>query len=156
MVRDLVELAIGMIKSEEQSRVRAEGRGTGGRPASRHPPAAETGGEEGDGHDYRYGNGTTVEAEYVPEQDTTREKLRRLLREGRLDGRFVELEVTEVRSGPMIEIFSSSGMEDMGLNVKDMLGNLFPEEEEEAGEGTRKLWKSWSRRRRSGLWTWTR
>jgi ATP-dependent HslUV protease ATP-binding subunit HslU len=72
-------------------------------------------------------NGATVEAEYVPEPDTTREKLRRLLREGRLDGRFVELEVTEARSGPMIEIFSSSGIEDMGLNVKDMLGNLFPQ-----------------------------
>ena len=73
------------------------------------------------------GNGTMIEAEYVPEPDTTREKLRRLLREGRLDGRFVEIETTEVRSGPMVEIFSSAGMEDMGLNVKDMLGNLFPQ-----------------------------
>ena len=66
-------------------------------------------------------------AEYPPEQDSTRDKLRRLLREGRLDTRFVEIETAEVRSGPMIEIFSSAGMEDMGLNVKDMLGNLFPQ-----------------------------
>jgi len=72
-------------------------------------------------------NGAAVEAEYVPEQDTTRDKLRRLLKEGRLDGRYVELEVTETRSGPMVEIFSSAGMEDMGLNIKDMLGNLFPQ-----------------------------
>jgi ATP-dependent HslUV protease ATP-binding subunit HslU len=76
-------------------------------------------------------NGVTVESEVAPEQDTTREKLRRLLREGRLDGRFVELEVSEARSGPMIEIFSSAGMEDMGLNVKDMLGNLFPQKKKQ-------------------------
>ncbi|PIP07684.1 MAG: hypothetical protein COX51_06095 [Syntrophobacteraceae bacterium CG23_combo_of_CG06-09_8_20_14_all_50_8] len=59
--------------------------------------------------------------------DTTREKLRRLLREGKLDARFVDMEVTDSRSGPMIEIFSSSGVEDMGLNIKEMFGNIFPQ-----------------------------
>jgi ATP-dependent HslUV protease ATP-binding subunit HslU len=39
----------------------------------------------------------------------------------------VELEVTEPRSGPMIEIFSAAGMEDMGFNIKDMLGNMMPQ-----------------------------
>jgi len=73
------------------------------------------------------GNETTLPAEYVPEQESTREKLRRPLREGRLDGRFVEIEMNEARSTPMIEIFSSAGMEDMGLNVKEMIGNLFPQ-----------------------------
>jgi ATP-dependent HslUV protease ATP-binding subunit HslU len=126
MVRDLVELAIGMTKSEEQGRVRAKAAELAEdrlldillppKPAEKKVTDMITG-----------ENGATVEAEYVPEPDTTREKLRRLLREGRLDGRFVELEVTEARSGPMIEIFSSSGIEDMGLNVKDMLGNLFPQ-----------------------------
>ena len=126
MVRDLVELAIGMIKSEEQGRVRTKAAELAEdrlldillppkpveKKASEMIPEA---------------NGTMIEAEYVPEPDTTREKLRRLLREGRLDSRFVEIETTEVRSGPMVEIFSSSSMEDMGLNVKDMLGNLFPQ-----------------------------
>ncbi|MBU2234601.1 MAG: ATP-dependent protease ATPase subunit HslU [Proteobacteria bacterium] len=126
MVRDLAELAISMVKSEEQSRVRAKAAELSedrlldillpSKPVEKKVTDMITG-----------GNGATVEAEYVPEQDTTREKLRRLLHEGRLDGRFVELEVSEVRSGPMIEIFSSAGMEDMGLNVKDMLGNLFPQ-----------------------------
>ncbi len=126
MVRDLAELAISMVKSEEQSRVRAKAAELAedrlldillpSKPVEKKVTDMITG-----------GNGTTVEAEYVPEQDTTRDKLRRLLHEGRLDGRFVELEVSEVRSGPMIEIFSSAGMEDMGLNVKDMLGNLFPQ-----------------------------
>ena len=126
MVRDLVELAINMVKSEEQSRVQGKARELAEdrlldillppKPAEKKVTDMITD-----------ANGETVPAEYVPEQDTTREKLRRLLREGRLDGRFVEVEVSEARSGPMIEIFSSSGMEDMGLNVKDMLGNLFPQ-----------------------------
>ena len=53
--------------------------------------------------------------------------MRKLLRDGKLDERMVELEVTEPRSGPMIEIFSAAGMEDMGLNLKDMLGNMMPQ-----------------------------
>jgi ATP-dependent HslUV protease ATP-binding subunit HslU len=126
MVRDLVELAIGMIKSEEQERVRvkaaelAEDRLL---DILLPPKPAEKKVTEM----IPDGNGTTIEAEYVPEQDTTREKLRRLLHEGKLDGRSVEIETAEVRSGPMVEIFSSAGMEDMGLNVKDMLGSIFPQ-----------------------------
>jgi len=126
MVRDLAELSISMIKSEEQSRVRAKAAELAEdrlldillppKPVEKKVTDMITS-----------ENGATIEAEYVSEPDTTREKLRRLLREGRLDGRFVELEVAEARSGPMIEIFSSSGIEDMGLNVKDMLGNLFPQ-----------------------------
>jgi ATP-dependent HslUV protease ATP-binding subunit HslU len=126
MVRDLVELAIGMVKSEEQSRVRVKAAELAEdrlldillppKPAEKKVTDM-----------IADGNGTTIEAEYVPEQDTTREKLRRLLHEGRLDGRSVEIETAEVRSGPMVEIFSSAGMEDMGLNVKDMLGSIFPQ-----------------------------
>jgi len=126
MVRDLAELSISMIKTEEQSRVRARAAELAEdrlldillppKPAEKKVTDMITS-----------ENGTTIEAETISESDTTREKLRRLLREGRLDGRFVELEVAEARSGPMIEIFSSSGIEDMGLNVKDMLGNLFPQ-----------------------------
>jgi ATP-dependent HslUV protease ATP-binding subunit HslU len=50
-----------------------------------------------------------------------------MLHEGRLDGRFVELEISEVKSGPMIEVFTSSGVEDMGLNIKELFGNIFPQ-----------------------------
>ncbi len=126
IVRDLVELAIGMVKSEEQSRVRT-------RAAELAedrlldillPPKPV---EKKVTEMIPDASGTMIEAEYVPEQDTTREKLRRLLHEGKLDGRFVEIETTEVKSGPMVEIFSSAGMEDMGLNVKDMLGSIFPQ-----------------------------
>jgi ATP-dependent HslUV protease ATP-binding subunit HslU len=126
MVRDLVELAIGMVKAEERGRVRAKAAELAEdrlldlllppKPAEKRVPDMIV-----DDHD------VAAENESVPEQDTTREKLRRLLHEGKLNGRSVDLEVTETRSGPMIEIFSSAGMEDMGLNVKDMLGSLFPQ-----------------------------
>lgn len=56
----------------------------------------------------------------------TREKFRQYLHEGRLDERFVELEVQDRRM-PMIEVISGSGMEDMDINIKDMLGNFFPQ-----------------------------
>jgi ATP-dependent HslUV protease ATP-binding subunit HslU len=126
MIRDLVELAVNMVKSEEQERVRnraaelAEDRLLDlllpPKPQEKRVTDMIPGGEE-----------TDSRVEYVPETDTTREKLRRLLLEGRLDDRFVELEVSEVRNAPMVEIFSSAGMEDMGLNVKEMLGSLFPQ-----------------------------
>jgi ATP-dependent HslUV protease ATP-binding subunit HslU len=54
----------------------------------------------------------------------TREKLRTQLRSGKLDNRLVELEVRE-KSFPVIELAGPQGVEEMGINMKDMLGNLF-------------------------------
>lgn len=54
----------------------------------------------------------------------TREKLRTQLREGKLDNRMVELEVRE-KNYPVIELAGPQGVEEMGINMKDMLGNLF-------------------------------
>jgi len=56
---------------------------------------------------------------------STREKLRQLLRQGRLDGRSVDVDTAE-RTMPMVEVFSNAGLEEMGINFKDMLGGLFP------------------------------
>jgi ATP-dependent HslUV protease ATP-binding subunit HslU len=57
--------------------------------------------------------------------DSTREKLRRLLRKGKLDERYVELEVSD-KSFPLIEIFSSAGLEEMDINVKEIFGQILP------------------------------
>jgi ATP-dependent HslUV protease ATP-binding subunit HslU len=59
------------------------------------------------------------------EPSSTREKLRSMLRGGKLDNRYVDFDVTD-RSLPMVEIFSNVGMEEMGINFKDMLGGIFP------------------------------
>ena len=55
----------------------------------------------------------------------TREKLRTQLRSGKLDNRLVEIEVRE-KNFPVIELAGPQGVEEMGINMKDMLGNLFP------------------------------
>ena len=60
------------------------------------------------------------------EPPSTREKLRSLLRQGKLDQRYVDLEIQDRGGGPLVEIFSNAGMEEMGINFKDMLGGLFP------------------------------
>ncbi|MDQ1522718.1 MAG: ATP-dependent HslUV protease ATP-binding subunit HslU, partial [Pyrinomonadaceae bacterium] len=54
----------------------------------------------------------------------TREKLREQLRAGKLENRMVEMEVRE-KSFPTIEVAGPQGVEEMGINMKDMLGNLF-------------------------------
>ena len=54
----------------------------------------------------------------------TREKLRTQLRAGKLDNRIVEIEVRE-KSFPTIELAGPQGIEEMGINMKDMLGNIF-------------------------------
>lgn len=59
------------------------------------------------------------------ESSSTREKLRAMLRKGKLENRYVDLDVSD-RSMPMVEIFSNVGMEEMGINFKDMLGGMLP------------------------------
>ena len=54
----------------------------------------------------------------------TREKLRQQLREGKLDDRMVEIDVRE-RNFPSFEIISNQGVEEMDVNIKDMLPNIF-------------------------------
>jgi ATP-dependent HslUV protease ATP-binding subunit HslU len=72
-------------------------------------------------------DGTETETEAAPRDDNfqrTREKLRQQLRDGKLDNRIVEIEVRE-RNFPTIELAGPQGIEEMGINMKDMLGNLF-------------------------------
>ncbi len=130
MVRDLVELSVNMIKAEEQENVQAKAAEIAEerlldlllppRPAERR---VEEMLDDPKGDQIEI----PLSDEQVKKQDATREKLRKLLHEGKLDERLVELEVSEARSGPMIEIFSAAGMEDMGLNIKEMLGNIMPQ-----------------------------
>jgi len=69
----------------------------------------------------------TADAANASTQDQfqrTREKLRTQLRSGKLDNRLVEIEIRE-RNFPVIELAGPQGVEEMGINMKDMLGNLF-------------------------------
>ena len=130
MVRDLVELSINMLKAEEQDHVQAKAAEIAEdrlldlllppRPSEKNVGDMLT---DVDPEQTRL----PLNEEQIRKQDATREKLRKLLHDGKLDERMVELEIAEPRSGPMIEIFSAAGMEDMGLNLKDMLGNMMPQ-----------------------------
>ena len=112
IIRDLVELAIGMVKAEEREKVERRAQEVAEErlldllfPAA--PAAADAGTEASE------------------TRTATREKLRRMLREGRLDERIVEIEVTKTAT-PMVEILSPQGVEEMELNVKELFSNLLP------------------------------
>jgi ATP-dependent HslUV protease ATP-binding subunit HslU len=119
MVRDLTELAVGMVKGEKARAVQERARELAEErlldlllPTGRFAaPSGFEGAEET--------GATTSAAE-------TREKLRKRLHEGKLDDRTVDLEVKD-RALPMVEIFSSSGLEEMDINIKEMLGNFLPQ-----------------------------
>ena len=127
MIRDLVDLSVNMVKSEEKEKVKARAREFAEErildlllPPQRIDARPL---EEG-------AHSSNIEiVSAAGHEDSTREKIRRLLRQGKFDDRSVEVEVSEssAASMPMIEIFSSSGVEDMGMNIKDMLGNIFPQ-----------------------------
>ncbi|MDP1762148.1 MAG: ATP-dependent protease ATPase subunit HslU, partial [Deltaproteobacteria bacterium] len=110
MVRDLMELAVAMVKAEERDKVQAK---------------AEAAVEERLLDLLLPGSAPEAPSDEKGDGGNTREKLRTMLRAGRLEDRFVDLEVSQ-RATPVVEIFSAAGMEEMDFNFKDMLGNLFP------------------------------
>ncbi|MBW2593512.1 MAG: ATP-dependent protease ATPase subunit HslU [Deltaproteobacteria bacterium] len=125
MVRDLVELTVNKVKSGEQEAVKVKA----GRIAEERmldlllpkPRAGSTGNKEAAGE----GAIEPVQHNEAPANSSTREKLREMLRAGKLDKRYVDLDMPE-KSMPMVEVFSNVGMEEMGINFKDMLGGLMP------------------------------
>jgi ATP-dependent HslUV protease ATP-binding subunit HslU len=124
MIRDLTELAINMAKKEEQEQVKVKASELAEDrlldillPRKRDDERDE---EDSD-------KDKTLELVRVDKSEnaSTREKLRRMLRSGKLDERYVEVEVAN-RTTPMVEIFSSAGLEEMEFNIKEVFGNLFP------------------------------
>ncbi len=118
MVRDLVELAITMIKKEKIEEVRPKARIHAEErlldlllPPPPQPRPAPI-------------NGAETEAESRAERRATREKLRTQLRDGALDDRKVEVEVTETQS-PSFQIFTGQGTEQMDINLGNMMPGLF-------------------------------
>jgi ATP-dependent HslUV protease ATP-binding subunit HslU len=149
IVRDLMELAVTMVKQEETERVQAKARemaeealldlllppiSADSQPAP-EPPTMEPAGEgkviplpaDGDFGEPSDAGCEEREQRAVERQQKTREKLRKLFREGRLDDRIVEIEFTQ-SSTPVVEIFSAAGFEEMDINIKDMFENIMPKQ----------------------------
>ena len=125
MIRDLVEIAIEMVREEkledvaDKAELNAEERLLDillppSTPPSRPPESAQAG----------FVLEGTTSSSSGESQSRTREKLRQQLREGKLDERMVEIEVRE-RAFPSFEIISNQGVEEMDVNIKDMLPNIF-------------------------------
>jgi len=123
IVRDLTELAVNMAKQDEQERVREKAEEMAEeRLLDLLLPKKPEKEREEEGEPERLREVVRLDK---PEQVSTREKLRKLLRNGKLDERYVELEVSDTTS-PMVEVLSNSGVEEMEFNIKEVFGNLFP------------------------------
>ena len=120
IIRDLTDLTVKMVKEEEQQKVQLRARelaeervldlllpGSGEEKRIRAIGTAEDLAEGGEG------------------ASSTRDKLRRMLREGRLDDRDVEVETSQ--SGmPLVEVLTPQGMEEVESSLRDMFSNLMP------------------------------
>ena len=118
MVRELTEVAVDLTRQAafEEVRLRAENN-VEEKLLDILLPSSNTYSPIG------FDDGKNIE---ITEQTSrTREKLREQLREGKLDERLVEIE-TQDRSNTMIDFVGGQGMEEMGVNLRDMFGNLFP------------------------------
>jgi ATP-dependent HslUV protease ATP-binding subunit HslU len=122
MVRDLAETAVSMLREEERERLRPRARENAEErlldillpPAPRARPTSPM------------SAGSTSTAiplpppEAPPVENATRESLRRLLREGKLDDRMVEIDTADSPTS-FVDVFSGTGMEEMVLNLRDMM-----------------------------------
>jgi len=122
MIRDLVEIAVKIVREEERERVALKARESAEERLldilyptppgkTRRAAAVDAAGDlrvnESDSH------------------NDTREKLRDLLRRGYLNDREVDIEIT-AQAMPMVEVFTPQGMEDLGMNMKELFGQLMP------------------------------
>ncbi len=115
MVRDLTELAVSLVKQEEKERIQVKAHAQAEEqlldlllPPT---PSASSLSEEG----------------ATSARHSTREKMRRMLHEGKLDEREVELEITRSAT-PFVEVMAPQGMEEMENQLKEMFSNMMPKQ----------------------------
>lgn len=113
IIRDLTKVAVRMVKEEKEKQVQEKAKALAEEkildlllPIPKRKLA--------------------LDPEAYEQHKRTREQFRQLLRDGKLDDREVEVEVEDKSSMPMIEVIPVTGMEDMDLSIREMLGNLFP------------------------------
>jgi ATP-dependent HslUV protease ATP-binding subunit HslU len=122
MIRDLVEFGIDLVREEKIKEVEEKARNNAEermldlllpRTRSTEDDASQENAE------------TEDSSAALEKSERTREKFRQQLREGRLDGRIVELEVQERNAPGHFEIFTPQGIEEMDINLRDMFPNMF-------------------------------
>src|ERR1700733_12206671 len=126
MIRDLVEIAIEMVREEKLEDVadKAELNAEERLLDILLPPISPRPSDSGSSGSSSGGVVIDASTSLTDSSNRTREKLRQQLREGKLDDRTVEIETRE-RNFPSFEIISNQGVEEMDVNIKDMLPNIF-------------------------------
>ncbi len=120
MIRDLTEIAVNMVKAEktaevqEKARVQAEERILD----ILLPPLRRT----------RHAETTETTEQREEENDKTRDRFRQMLRAGQLDDRTIELDLPTPQI-PLMQVMGPLSLEEMGINIQEMLGNILPKKE---------------------------
>ena len=120
IIRDLVDQAVNMVRSENVELVQERAAELAEEqlldillpvPSSKKPRTAEE---------------KEKQAELEKKRKRNRDKMRKQLRDGKLDDRMIELDVP-VEPSAMMQVFSPIGMEEMGLNIQDIFGPMMPQ-----------------------------
>ncbi len=117
MIRDLTEIGVTMVKAEKTAEVQAKAQELAEErildqlvpPLRRYDPEAPS-------------EAVLVQDE---EQQKTRDRFREKLRSGQLDHRTIEIEIPTMQM-PLMQVMGPVSLEEMGINIQDMFGNLFP------------------------------
>ncbi len=126
MIRDLMEIGVNMVRKEESERVRLKAEKAAEDrlldlllPGSREPKNQKSPGF------FMSGQKEETPPPAPKTDEGTREKFRKMWRNGQLDEKEVELEVSS-QADPAVSIMAIPGMEDMGMQMQDALGRFFP------------------------------
>jgi len=134
MIRDLTQLAINMVTKEEQELVQEKAAVMAEEKVldlllpniSEKSTATQSVDSNVITLPYGEDDPESIEPGHHGGGQTTREKFRQMLRNGKLDDRMVEMAVTDQSGMPMVEVFSASGMDDMQSSLQDAFGKMFP------------------------------
>jgi len=111
MIRDLASNAINLVKAERMKEVQEQAKEMAEERILDHLLPSSSDSEDLEKKDEHF--------------KKTREKFRQMLENGELEDRVIEITVSK-SSTPTMQIFGPSGLEEMGMNIKEMLGNAFP------------------------------
>jgi ATP-dependent HslUV protease ATP-binding subunit HslU len=129
MIRELVEVAVNMVRDE----LKKEHEGKAAENTEKRlldlllPPVRRA------QHVYRPGDPAAGDEAPAPmgeeagAESRTRAVLLEKLRKGELDEREIEVEVRDTGGSAMMQVFSNTGLEEMGVNIQDMLGRFMPQ-----------------------------
>jgi len=131
MIRDLTELAINLVKEEERKNVERKAAEMAEEkmldlllpPPSAQPSTRQY--ELNPAERQVSYSGPVTETPAEGGRQSTRERFRQMLKQGKLDDREVELEVKQAPAIPMIEVLSGSGLDEMESSLRETFGRMF-------------------------------